>query len=140
MVGCIFCEKIEERQILFETKHFKAVYDIDPIQFGHMLVMTKDHKLHLSELSQTELNELMNIQREVIDVMEKTILVNGVTIVMNNGEIMDIGTHFHIHLIPRYCGDDFWTHQQVVEKPIDLQQLRAHLRKEFTYDNSSDQV
>ena len=138
MMGCIFCDNIEERQILFETKHFKAVFDIDPIQFGHMLVMTKKHKLYLNDLSQTELNELMNIQREVIKVMEKTLEVDGVTIIINNGEIMDKGTHFHIHLIPRYHGDDFWTHQKVEEKPINLQKLRAHLRKEFTYDNSSD--
>ena len=138
MMGCIFCNKIEERQILFETKHFKAIYDIDPIQFGHMLVMTKEHKLHISDLSQTELNELMNVQREVIKVMEKTLVVDGVSIIMNNGGIMDSGTHFHIHLIPRYHGDDFWTHQQVVEKPIDVQLFRARLRKEFTYDNSSD--
>ena len=103
-----------------------------------MLVMTKKQKLHLSDLLQPELKELMIIQREVIDVMEKTLLVDGVTVVMNNGGILDIGTHFHIHLIPRYHGDDFWTHQQVVEKPIDVQQLRAHLRKELTYDNSSD--
>ena len=138
MMGCIFCDNIEERQILFETKHFKAVYDIDPIQFGHMLVMTKKHKLLLNDLSQTELNELMSIQREVIKVMEKTLEVDGVTIIINNGEIMDKGTHFHIHLIPRYHGDDFWTHQQVLEKPIDVQLFRARLRKEFTYDNSSD--
>ena len=131
-MGCIFCDKIEERQILFETEYFKAVYDIDPIQFGHMLVMTKEHKLHFSDLSQSELNELINIQREVIKVMEKTLAVDGVTVVMNNGGIMDMSTHFHIHLIPRYHGDDFWTHQQVVEKPIDLQQLRVHLRKGFS--------
>ena len=137
-MGCIFCNKIEERQILFETKHFKAIYDIDPIQFGHMLVMTKEHKLHISDLSQTELNELMNVQREVIKVMEKTLVVDGVSIIMNNGGIMDSGIHFHIHLIPRSHGDDFWTHQQVVEKPIDVQLFRARLRKEFTYDNSSD--
>ena len=137
MMGCIFCDKIEERQILFETKHFKAVYDIDPIQFGHMLVMTKEHKLHLSDLSQSEVNELMNIQREVIKVMEKTLEVDGVTVIMNNGGILDIGTHFHIHLIPRYHGDDFWKHQLVVEKPIDFHQLRAHLTKEFLYNNSS---
>ena len=137
-MGCIFCEQIEERQILFETKHFKAVYDIDPIQYGHILVITKAHKLHINELSQYELNELMRIQKEVMDVMKKTLLVDGVTTVMNNGEIMDIGTHFHIHLIPRYQGDEFWTHLQVIEKPHDLQLLQAHLRKEFTYDYSSD--
>ncbi len=128
-MNCIFCNQIEKEQILFETRHFKAVYDIDPIQFGHVLVMTREHKIHINELSQQELNELIVIQKQVIGVMEHTLLIAGVSVVMNNGEILDAGTHFHIHLVPRYQGDDFWTHQQVVEKPIDLHALHSNLKK-----------
>ena len=129
MMTCIFCEQIIEKDIVFETVFFKAVYDIDPIQFGHILVMTKEHKIHINELSQHELNELIVIQKQVIDVLEQILLVDGVSVIMNNGGILDIGTHFHIHLIPRYQGDDFWTHQRVVEKPIDLDTLRAKLKE-----------
>ena len=128
-MGCIFCEQIKDHNILFETEHFKAVYDIDPIQQGHVIVMTKKHKMHVSELSQNELNEYINIQKKVIDVMEQTLLVDGVSVILNNGEIIDVGTHFHIHFIPRYQEDDFWKHQQVVEKPINLQTLRTNLKE-----------
>ena len=128
-MNCIFCEGIEERQILFETAYFKAVYDIEPIQFGHVLVITKKHRIHINELSQQELSELMVIQQQVIEVIEQTVHVDGVSVVMNNGAIIDEGTHFHIHLIPRYQQDDFWTHQQVVEKPIDLQTLQSKLKE-----------
>lgn len=128
-MACLFCSEIKERHIIFETEHFKAVYDIDPIQVGHVLVMTKEHIMHVNELSQHQLNELFVIQKQVIDVMEKTLLVDGVTNVLNNGRIIDVGTHFHVHFIPRYQGDEFWTHQQVVEKPINLQSLRISLKE-----------
>lgn len=128
-MSCIFCEQIVGKDIVFETVFFKAVYDIDPIQYGHVLVMTKAHKMHLNELSTFEINELVTIQKQVIEVMEQTLQLDGVSVVMNNGAILDEGTHFHIHLIPRYQGDDFWTHQQVVEKPIDLHTLRSHLKE-----------
>lgn len=128
-MSCMFCEQILEKDILFETNSFKAVYDIDPIQFGHVLVMTKAHKMHFSDLSTFEIDELVMIQKHVIEVMEQTLQLDGVSVVMNTGNILDEGTHFHIHLIPRYKQDDFWTYQQVVEKPIDVHTLRANLKE-----------
>ena len=127
-MSCIFCD-IKERHILFETEYFKAVYDIDPIQHGHVIVMTKKHKMHINELSQNELNEYIIIQKKVIDIMEQTLQVDGVSVILNNGGIIDVGTHFHIHFIPRYQDDDFWTHQQVLEKSIDLHTLRGNLKE-----------
>ena len=139
-MSCIFCE-IEERYILFETEFFKAVYDIDPMQHGHVIVMTKKHNMHVNELSQNELNEYIIVQKKVIDVMEETLLVDGVTVILNNGGVMDGGTHFHIHFIPRYKDDDFWTHQKVVEKTIDLHLLKGKLKEGVQkYENSSDYV
>ncbi len=128
-MGCIFCEELEEQQILFETEHFVAIFDIAPIQYGHVLVITKKHKMHVRELSQFELNEYFIIQRQVIEVMEQTLLIDGVSVVLNNEGIIDTGTHFHIHFIPRYLDDDFWTHQQVVEKPVDFHTLRINLKE-----------
>ena len=37
---CIFCECIEDSQILAETDHFFMVYDINPIQKGHLLIIS----------------------------------------------------------------------------------------------------
>lgn len=128
-MGCIFCEQIKESHILFETEHFKAVYDIDPIQQGHVIVMSKKHKMHVNELSQFELNEYIIIQKKIIDVMEQTLLVDGVSVILNNGGIIDVGTHFHIHFIPRYQQDDFWTHQKVEAKPINLHTLKVNLKE-----------
>ncbi|WP_405054575.1 HIT family protein [Streptococcus handemini] len=40
---CIFCHDISEESILYQSRHFKLVWDIDPIQTGHVLIISKDH-------------------------------------------------------------------------------------------------
>lgn len=42
----------------------------------------------------------------------------GFTIVSNNGFLMDEGTHYHCHLIPRYTGDGFWDGIDVSPRPF----------------------
>ncbi|WNF90438.1 HIT family protein [Vagococcus fluvialis] len=43
MENCIFCHHIEATNILAESTYFFAVFDIDPIQTGHILVISKKH-------------------------------------------------------------------------------------------------
>lgn len=58
----IFCEGIEEKQILLQTKKFKVVLDIDPIQSGHLLIISKKHFMDVRELTDSALMELLELQ------------------------------------------------------------------------------
>ena len=115
---CIFCTGIEEHQILHETANYQVVFDIDPIQSGHVLIISKAHIETLLQLSDALLLELMALQKQLITLFEQEFHVDGVSVIQNNGHIMDDGTHFHVHIVPRYHNDQFWDNQQVVEKPI----------------------
>ncbi|APZ49972.1 hypothetical protein BW721_10235 [Jeotgalibaca sp. PTS2502] len=42
---CIFCNEIKEEQILLETASFKVIFDSDPIQLGHLLIISKINKV-----------------------------------------------------------------------------------------------
>lgn len=42
-MACVFCKGIEEENILFQSKYFKMVWDIDPLQLGHLLVISNTH-------------------------------------------------------------------------------------------------
>lgn len=125
---CIFCNKITVTQILLETSHFKVVFDIDPIQQGHVLIISKDHIMDLRELSEAQLLELHKIEKGIITIFEEDLLVDGVSVIQNNGAIMDEGTHFHVHLVPRYKDDDFWTHQIVKQKEVSLETVKMWLK------------
>lgn len=50
---CIFCHHIQSKAILLQTEHFKVVFDIDPVQTGHLLLISKEHYNSLTELLQS---------------------------------------------------------------------------------------
>ena len=127
-MNCIFCNDITEQQILIETTHFKVVFDIDPIQHGHLLIISKQHLMDMRELSTEQLMELIQLEKDIITISDKLFSIPGVSVIQNNGTIMDEGTHFHVHLIPRYPDDQFWDNQTVTEHELSLQQLKAQLQ------------
>lgn len=127
-MNCIFCEGIKEHQVLLETENYRVLFDIDPIQAGHLLIMTKSHFKSIIDLSDKLLIELFMIQKQLTTILEKNFHVDGVSIIQNNGEIMDEGTHFHVHIVPRYHDDQFWEHQQVIERPLSTNELAKHLK------------
>ena len=128
---CIFCNDLKKKDLLFETNFFQAVYDIDPVQDGHLLVISKRHITNIQQLTTVEELELLQIQKKIVKTIEGTLKVDGVSIVINNGNIMDENTHFHIHFIPRYYVDAFWDNQEVKEIPIDKFKLTACLKGAF---------
>ena len=125
---CLFCHAIKEEQILIETENFKVVLDIDPIQIGHLLIISKAHKMHMNELTNNEVVELFELQKGILAVLQSTFSIHSASIIQNNGPIMDDGTHLHIHIVPRYEEDDFWENQRVVEHPLSIDSLKASLQ------------
>lgn len=122
-----FCDQISSREILKRTSNFKLVYDIDPIQEGHLLIISKEHYMNILEIPNTVLHELIELQKEIVFLLESNFSVEGVTIMQNNGRIVDEGTHFHVHVIPRYREDSFWDNQQVFRHKLDLKKLKRLL-------------
>lgn len=127
-MNCKFCNDITEQQILLETTHFKVIFDIDPIQHGHLLIISNQHILDIRELSMEQQLEVIQIEKAIITILERHFSIPGVSVIQNNGTIMDEGTHFHVHLIPRYIDDDFWTYQLVKEHELSLQELKDCLK------------
>ena len=88
MSECIFC-KIANGEIpsaaLFEDENFRVILDLGPASKGHALILPKAHYADIYEVLKCD----------------------GFNIVQNNGEIAGQTVfHFHMHLIPRYEGDN----------------------------------
>ncbi|MDT2745830.1 HIT family protein [Vagococcus fluvialis] len=128
MENCIFCHHIEATNILAESTYFFAVFDIDPIQTGHILVISKKHYETMLDIPNEILLDLLQFEKQIIATLENNFDVLGATIAQNNGAVMDDGTHFHAHLIPRYQDDAFWDSQTVAFKPLDLELLKEKLK------------
>lgn len=103
---CLFCQ-LTRASWISESEHFYVVWDIDPIQDGHMLLISKQHRRSLQALSAEEAADLLVLQQQLLEKVEQIDDWGG-TLAINNGKLMDEGTHFHCHLIPRFKDDGFW--------------------------------
>ena len=113
---CIFC-KIAAGDIpaatLFEDEDFRVILDLGPASKGHALILPKAHYANLYEMPDELAGKAMILAKKMVTVMTKALDCDGFNVVQNNGESAGQTVfHFHMHLIPRYEGDQVgltWT-------------------------------
>lgn len=129
---CIFCEEIKPEEKLFSTDNFFGVFDIEPEQVGHFLVISQRHVLNMSELNSAEIAEFFPLIQKCVHLLEDNFPVAGTTVVINHGSVMDEGVHFHAHLIPRYLEDQFWQGRKVSQQVLNKGHLRELLERSLS--------
>lgn len=116
-MGCPFCRLVAEPAALRRL----AAYD-DGIVFvipsllqkhrnrGHTLVVTRHHIPTIYDLPATVCEPLMRAVSAAARAIKATIGCEGVTIRQNNDPAggQDV-FHLHVHVIPRWTGDDYFT-------------------------------
>lgn len=128
MKECIFCHHISDSAVLYRTQHFKLVFDIEPIQTGHLLLISENHYESLTQLPLPVLHELIETEAYLVELMEEKLPIDGVTIASNDQNLMDEGTHFHVHLIPRTKNDGFWNMVDIEQIQLPIQSLLEKLK------------
>tara|TARA_Y100000385_G_scaffold289715_1_gene360067 strand:+ start:2088 stop:2453 length:366 start_codon:yes stop_codon:yes gene_type:complete len=101
----IFSE-IPNKEYLFESECFFAIYDRYPVSRGHLLIISKKDKQDFFSLDKTERIELNELIIEAKNIIQLKFSPDGYNIGMNCG--LSAGQtvmHFHCHVIPRYHGD-----------------------------------
>lgn len=116
---CIFCHQLNETDILYQTEHFKLVWDIDPIQTGHLLIISKEHYDTLSQVPPAVRYELSDLEVFLTEKLCQELAIDGVTLACND-RLFDAGTHFHVHLIPRFRSDGFWDKITLPQAKLEL--------------------
>lgn len=110
MSDCIFC-KIANGEIpsctVYEDDDFKAFLDLGPATKGHTLILPKKHAANLFELPDETASKLMIVAKSLASKLKDKLGADGMNLVQNNGEVAgQTVMHFHLHLIPRYEGDN----------------------------------
>ena len=109
--NCPFCEipKDDDEQglIVFRGKEAYVVLNLYPYNPGHLLICTYRHVADLTELTDTERNEISLLSSRAMKVLRKVSNAEGFNLGMNQGEISGAGVaaHIHQHVIPRWSGD-----------------------------------
>ena len=111
MKDCIFCNKDKiATDIFYEDEFVMAFLDFEPINEGHVLIVTKEHYFDIDEIPDDVLSHLIIIAKKIVKALKDLYNADGYSIMQNGGEFNDIG-HFHLHIFPRYKDDGFgWTY------------------------------
>jgi histidine triad (HIT) family protein len=108
-MDCVFC-KIRDGQIpsirLYEDDRTLCFMDINPVNDGHCLVVTRAHAPTLFEAADADLQAAIVTARRVATALRAALGADGLNLLQANGAAaFQSVPHFHLHLIPRWAGD-----------------------------------
>jgi len=106
---CVFC-KIRDGQIpsmkIFEDDRTFAIMDINPVNAGHCLVITKTHATTLWDAGVEDLQAAIATAKRVAAAVRDAVKPDGLNMLQANGQAaFQSVPHYHLHLIPRWTRD-----------------------------------
>jgi diadenosine tetraphosphate (Ap4A) HIT family hydrolase len=102
---CIFCHLPNER--ILEANEFGFIIrDAYPISPGHTLVIPRRHLGSFFDLEISEKNGLLDLLDYAKKALDSELSPQGYNVGINDGAVAgQTIPHLHIHLIPRFKGD-----------------------------------
>ena len=90
---------------VYEDIEVIAILDINPISYGHTLLIPKKRIENFVD-STEDMSHILKILKELSLRLKEKLEADGITIITNNYYGQEI-KHLHFHIIPRYEGDKF---------------------------------
>lgn len=132
-MDCIFCdiaEKNSEAEIIYENEKFIAFLDINPVNYGHTLVLPKKHYDNFLTVPSDLLSELTRLTQYLAGVVKRSLNADGFNIISNNGTSGGQSVfHFHYHIIPRYENDFHFSPRTVEYKKDEMESYAEKIKE-----------
>lgn len=116
-------EKIIDREIpadiIYESDKSLAFLDIQPVEKGHILLISKKPYPWMTDVPQNEIAEIFIEAQKIMQIIKQTLPCDYVQLGVVGKDV----PHFHIHLIPRY---------------LEISEEDSGMRKHTPYENSEE--
>ena len=120
--GEIPCYKIAE------DDRFFAFLDINPVNWGHTLVVPKHEEDYIFDLDDDELAAMTLFAKRVAKAIKEAIPCKKVCVTVLGLEV----PHAHIHLVPLKCEGDMDFHKKISDPdPEKMKQIAAAVSSKF---------
>ncbi|MDP2905260.1 MAG: HIT domain-containing protein [Candidatus Omnitrophota bacterium] len=109
--GCIFCaakKPTHPDYCFLKTRLSQAMLNIYPYNNGHVMVSPLRHVADLTNLTKAEMLDLFQLAARVEIMLAKLLSSDGFNIGINIGKSAGAGItgHMHVHIVPRWRGDN----------------------------------
>jgi histidine triad (HIT) family protein len=107
---CVFCAIVAgdaPAEIVGENDRALAFMDLNPAADGHSLVISKAHADDIWDLESEDGSAVWALAQRLADAVRMGLQPEGLTLFQANAKAgwQDV-FHFHLHLVPRWSGDD----------------------------------
>jgi diadenosine tetraphosphate (Ap4A) HIT family hydrolase len=103
--ACPFCPPSAE-QVVAQSPLTFTIRDGFPVSPGHTLIIPRRHFAGLFDARPEEITEIWRALRQAADDLTREHQPDGFNVGVNVGEAAgQTVLHLHVHLIPRYAGD-----------------------------------
>lgn len=107
---CIFCKIVAGEipcHLLSESDHAIVILDAFPATLGHSLIITREHRNDVLDMTAEELAEVSLLMKETAAAVSKAVGCEAFNLLHNKGRIAgQLVFHAHFHVIPRYEDDN----------------------------------
>lgn len=138
---CIFCkivQKIIPNAIVYENNNFLVFMDKYPINYGHSLLVPKQHYNTILDMPTELVGEMYALVPKLAKAIITVIDSDGFNINQNNGKSANqIVPHVHVHIVPRYSKEKIkgqWPSRQIA-KIEELRQLASKISENLISEN-----
>lgn len=128
---CIFCKLaggVIPTRTIYEDSDFRVFMDTAPETTGHCLIVPKQHFDDLESIDDEVAAKVLPLAKKMMKLLKEKLNCEGLNLLQNNGALAGQSVfHFHLHVIPRYKGDN----QEFSWKPLSPtdEELDATLNK-----------
>lgn len=118
MKDCIFCKiiagEIPSRKV-YEDELVYAFMDIGPINFGHILVIPKEHHVSSSTIQEATAGRMFRVGARLGVAQKRALDADGFNLHLADGTVAgQVVMHAHLHVVPRSTDDGFhWNWRQL---------------------------
>ncbi|MDO8744831.1 MAG: HIT domain-containing protein [Candidatus Brocadiaceae bacterium] len=134
--NCFLCNAFQDTQdekhlVVHRRKECFCILNKFPYNSGHLMVVPNKHKADISDLSGQEMLEIMELARDMKELLTKIMKPEGFNLGINLGKSAGAGLvgHCHLHIVPRWNGDTNF--MPVVSDVKVIPQSLEDLYKEF---------
>ena len=137
MGECIFC-KIVNGEIpaakVYEDELVAAFLDIAPINFGHVLVIPKEHHQSVSTVPENVAGRMLKVASRIGIVLKRRDEYDAYNLHLADGTAAgQVVMHAHMHVVPRGVEDNFrWNWRQLTYPEGKAAELAKELAEKIT--------
>ncbi len=129
MKECVFCSNIvsgREAFIFYRNQRIIGFMDKFPVEEGHCLIIPVKHYENIFSIERDVYLEIQDLARYLSRALIEVFNADGINIGQNNGECArQVVMHYHLHVIPRHCGNEIrWDRVKMSKEQLEDQARR----------------